>query len=500
MSTPRQRSHDGCWTCKAKRRKCDRMRPACLACNQRGIACEGYEVRLRWGSGIASRGRYTGAEEPVDAAIPFREKGRRRDRLRERQRQWSERLSEDTAGYSPLMGDGFGVLDGAPRTSQSGSTPDSTVSPSWCPEFPTDEERLFYQFLSSGIHTLHSTAVNDAGNLLEPRLPGLCQKSKALYIICVTFQSSISRDMRPRFFEFFDAALNQFRVELSRSVARLEDETLTAGLILCSIGLVHGLPWTMHLHGMYRILQTQGLDVCRDQRSPFRAHLLEVMGVMDLPTFAIGRQNPSLGFWKAYCTIRQKQSPDDDGVEVMSGIPRSLIDIFSRIEEGGATEEDFWNWPGCKGTLTQHQLWEAYRMAGILTVRHGQLHQGPPTARPQAPRNPRIPETGILVPRILSCLDAICRASVEPDGKDSLILNAIHYPVFVAGLQSKIINTDPAYKHVIRRCFFLRRNHSEIGVDGNLLLELLEECWQNPAGDTDVHALARSRGVELGLH
>lgn len=256
----------------------------------------------------------------------------------------------------------------------------------------------------------------------------------------------------------------------------------------------------MHLHGMYRILQTQGLDVCRDQQPPFRTHLLEVMGVMDLPTFAIGRQNPSLGFWRAYCSFRQKQSADNDGVEVMSGIPRSLIDIYSRIGEGGATEEDFWNWPGCRGNLLQHQLWEAYRMAGILTVRHGQLHEGSLKPSPQIYTNPAIPETDLLVPRILSCLDAICRASVEPEGRDSLVLNAVHYPVFVAGLQSKAINSDPALKNVVRRCFFLRRDLSEIGADGNLLLELLEECWQNPAGDTDVHALARSRGVELGLH
>lgn len=98
MSTPRQRSHNGCWTCKAKRRKCDRARPTCHNCSQRGVPCEGYEVRLRWGAGIASRGRYTGAEEPVDTSVPFREKGRRRDRLRERKRQ----LSETESGVSPM--------------------------------------------------------------------------------------------------------------------------------------------------------------------------------------------------------------------------------------------------------------------------------------------------------------------------------------------------------------------------------------------------------------
>ncbi|KAH8435267.1 Zn(II)2Cys6 transcription factor domain-containing protein [Aspergillus melleus] len=87
MSTPRQRSHDGCWTCKARRRKCDRARPTCRACDERGIPCEGYEVRLRWGSGIASRGRFTGAGEPVVASVPLRAKGRRRDLSRDKRRQ-----------------------------------------------------------------------------------------------------------------------------------------------------------------------------------------------------------------------------------------------------------------------------------------------------------------------------------------------------------------------------------------------------------------------------
>lgn len=36
-------------------------------------------MRLRWGSGIASRGRFTGAGEPVVSSVPVRAKGRRRD-------------------------------------------------------------------------------------------------------------------------------------------------------------------------------------------------------------------------------------------------------------------------------------------------------------------------------------------------------------------------------------------------------------------------------------
>jgi Fungal Zn(2)-Cys(6) binuclear cluster domain. len=80
MSTPHHRSRDGCWTCKARRRKCDNSRPTCRSCQQRGIRCEGYEVRLRWDTGIASRGRFTGAAIPIEESVPQRPKGRRRDR------------------------------------------------------------------------------------------------------------------------------------------------------------------------------------------------------------------------------------------------------------------------------------------------------------------------------------------------------------------------------------------------------------------------------------
>lgn len=262
----------------------------------------------------------------------------------------------------------------------------------------------------------------------------------------------------------------------------------------------------MHLYGMYQILKTQGLNIFAAQQTPFRRHLLEVLGVMDLPTFSVGRQNPSLGFWRKYCRSRDadQQTPKDSDVEVVSGIPRSLIDIFSFIGEG-ATEEDFWNWPGSKGTMLQHQMWEAYRLAGILAVRHCQLHPESSEDKwigstPHSRSHPgiTIPDSSILVSRILSCLDAICRACAEPEGKDCLILNAVHYPVFVAGLQADIVNTEPGLKHVIRRCFCLRPNLLDIGGDGQLLLGFLEEYWRDPEG-TNLHELARSRGVELGL-
>ena len=82
---------------------------------------------------------------------------------------------------------------------------------------------------------LHSTTVND--NMLLPLLPQLCQQSRALYAICLAFQVTLTPKMHPRFFEYFDAALNRFRTELSTSLTSLGDATLAAGLLLCSIGV-----------------------------------------------------------------------------------------------------------------------------------------------------------------------------------------------------------------------------------------------------------------------
>ncbi|KAJ5963441.1 uncharacterized protein N7479_003317 [Penicillium vulpinum] len=72
----RHRSFKGCWTCKKRRVQCDELRPGCRKCTSKGLTCEGYEIRLRWGAGIASRGKYSGAEKPIKESIPPRSKRR----------------------------------------------------------------------------------------------------------------------------------------------------------------------------------------------------------------------------------------------------------------------------------------------------------------------------------------------------------------------------------------------------------------------------------------
>ncbi|KAL4736095.1 fungal-specific transcription factor domain-containing protein [Aspergillus similis] len=51
-SAIRPRRHNktftGCWTCRARKVKCDEQRPVCRQCSQRRIECAGYGVRLQW--------------------------------------------------------------------------------------------------------------------------------------------------------------------------------------------------------------------------------------------------------------------------------------------------------------------------------------------------------------------------------------------------------------------------------------------------------------------
>lgn len=266
---------------------------------------------------------------------------------------------------------------------------------------------------------------------------------------------------------------------------------------------MHGLPWTMHLEGMHNILQSHGLsDGPSDSgASTFRSHLLEVMGVMDLPCFSVGRQtsssstnrqNSCIGIWRRYC---QSATPRQ-GVEPVSGLPRTLLDIFAGIGID-TTEQDFWGWPGEPGSFLQCYLWEAHRLAGILSlrrnlrsVRNKEDEVDDLTAR-QIP-NGCIADTKVLVTRILANLDALRLACVERPTEDAFIKNAVLFPIFVAGLEVSVVAKDPECQKTIRRC--------TLGsTQDDILLDLLEEMWQRGDPDLNVDDLARERGLEMGL-
>ncbi|KAH9892091.1 fungal-specific transcription factor domain-containing protein [Xylariomycetidae sp. FL2044] len=44
----RTKTFTGCWTCRARKVKCDEARPACRLCLDKNLVCQGYGARLQW--------------------------------------------------------------------------------------------------------------------------------------------------------------------------------------------------------------------------------------------------------------------------------------------------------------------------------------------------------------------------------------------------------------------------------------------------------------------
>lgn len=54
-----------CFTCIGQNIRCDRKRPYCSPCLERGKDCAGYKTTLTWGFGVASRGKLRGMSLPI---------------------------------------------------------------------------------------------------------------------------------------------------------------------------------------------------------------------------------------------------------------------------------------------------------------------------------------------------------------------------------------------------------------------------------------------------
>lgn len=250
----------------------------------------------------------------------------------------------------------------------------------------------------------------------------------------------------------------------------------------------------MHIEGMYNILQSHSPDDPPGIASPtpFRAHLLEVMGVMDMPCLAIGRQRAPIGIWRRFC---QPTGPRH-GTEPVTGVPRSLLDLLAGIGFD-TTEQSFWDWPGEEGSFLQHYLWEAYRLAGILTIRQCErLSKASPDGLPSRSmwRQPSScpADSSLLVARVLANVDALRLRCLERPNEDPFIKNSILFPIVVAGLEVNVMQKHRQFQETIRTCSF--GSHQD-----HILLEILEEIWRRNDIGLDINDLARARGVEMGL-
>ncbi|KAF5608267.1 transcriptional regulatory protein pro-1 [Fusarium subglutinans] len=466
------RSRGGCLNCKARKRKCDQARPECHACSQRGMRCQGYSTPLRWVNGVASRGRFAGASVP-DASLVANQGPESNQDLMSMDSETSSAPRHDTS--SPASG----------SISSSAFSPQTIGVPSADAQDPR-----FQRFMNNGLNRLYST---EASSWIKPFFEQMAYQSPALVMIAGAIQLYMddgNRGMSVKSMEYTDLALQTFRQELSARYERMHLATICAGLLVCSLCLLQTQPWTMYLELIVDVydLKTKLSTVGQISNDLHTQHLLEVLGVMDLPSSVIGRVNPSIGVWKLF---RRLQDDRDEGratgVEVVSGIPRSLLDIFASIMDNDPeyTETRFWDWPGQVGILEIRRRRRMERKArGLPDREDGTSSKGP--------------DTEVVLCRLISSIDALQKAFEEPRNQHLLVHNGLPYAVVNAGLEVPLLKQHPTWKATLDDV-----RNSLLGTDSfdliNTIFEMLDEAWANGTNTFDIESAARSRNLELAI-
>ncbi|EMT72798.1 Transcriptional regulatory protein pro-1 [Fusarium odoratissimum] len=466
------RSRGGCLNCKARKRKCDQARPECHACSQRGMRCQGYSTPLRWVNGVASRGRFAGASVP-DASLVATQGPESNQDLLSMSSETSSAPNHDTSSTA------------------SGSISSSAFSPQaiGVPSADAQDPR-FQRFMNNGLNRLYST---EASSWIKPFFEQMAYQSPALVMIAGAIQLYMddgNRGMSVKSMEYTDLALQTFRQELSARYERMHLATICAGLLVCSLCLLQTQPWTMYLELIVDVydLRTKLSTVGQISNDLHTQHLLEVLGVMDLPSSVIGRVNPSIGVWKLF---RRLQDDRDEGratgIEVVSGIPRSLLDIFASIMDNDPeyTETRFWDWPGQVGILEVRRRRRMERKA-----------RGLPGREDDMPR--KGPDTEVVLCRLISSIDALQKAFEEPRNQHLLVHNGLPYAVVNAGLEVPLLKQHPTWKATLDDV-----RKSLLGTDSfdliNTIFEMLDEAWADGTNSFDIESAARSRNFELAI-
>lgn len=263
--------------------------------------------------------------------------------------------------------------------------------------------------------------------------------------------------------------------------------------------MLQGVPWSMHLSFIDELFVKSVEKEHFRSLTPYGHHAVETLGVMDLPTFVIGRQPLSRGIWRRYRQCQPVcQQERTCGIEPVSGLPRSLLDLFSRIEEPNI-EIDFQLWPGETGEYLQCQLWEAYRLAGVLMAKRLRLSEALPNTFDSPPEsNNAVPSTHAYVHRLFSALEAVWLGSAQADTAGSLVMNAFFYPAFVSGLEVDFLAVNPHWADKLRQYFhdIQQRYHDHSSKNA---WEFLQEFSAAYEQDKDFRNLSNRRRLEISL-
>ncbi|KAI1067048.1 hypothetical protein LB506_003924 [Fusarium annulatum] len=430
------------------------------------------KVDETWFGGVASRGKLTGASLPVlgTGSGRKRERGLEIDGAEGFGQFQALPLETNGLGSDSLLGMGYPVIE--------------PEEPQWLQRRSAQEKHLFKEFIQKTVFLFYSTSTEDPFPLELQRL-ALQNEPLFLGLIATHVYNTNPRNPPPLFHDLCNQSLRLFREQLGRFDGTLDGGLVNAGVFLCTLHLFQGIPWTAHLNHMMWVyhLFPQSKNAHRIGDLEYRFSL-EAMAIMDIPTFVRGRDTPTLGIW-GYLRAAQEASPTGlvGGVESVSGLPRSLLDIFGRMTNDDV-EKDLVDWEGHEGSIPHVHLWEAFRLSGILLARRQKRTQA------------GSPSNELLVCRLVATLDALYETRQRQEYAHILATNSMLYPYTAARLEVTILQTRPTWVRILRRCGSICDAYRDTP-NALILEEILDKALERGDNDVDLDKETKLRGVEL---
>ncbi|KZL82188.1 c6 finger domain-containing protein [Colletotrichum incanum] len=500
------RSRGGCSNCKRRKRKCDETRPDCRACQRRGIQCEGYNTLLKWTNGIASRGRFAGAAIPDLAS---RGSDSNPTMFSAYLPTIDDPQPHDGSLSASLEAESLAQLGPASHSDTQGSQPSiSSLASSPAGGISDPKQQLFQRFIHAGMHRLYTT---ESHSWPKAHFVAMGEKSQAFFTVCGAIQAYLEDGFSVSSMERVDLALQTFRSELESRHESFDASTVSAGLLLCSLCLLQARPWTMYLQLMadlYHLETSMGrLLPAADHDFTIR-HSIEVLSIMDMEPMVIGRMTPSMGIWHHLRKVQDRwEGGRIGGIEIVSGMPRTLLDVIADIGNRDAQEVEarLWAWPGEIGLYAQCILWDCWKYTAVLDVRRIERKKKKMKSTIEAiqdevatGKTSPFPTREVVMCRLAASVYALYRAVKLPANQHLLVHNGLMYPLVIGSLEVPILAAHPEWKHVFDdvRTLFLKKDSFHLI---KLVDEVLNEAWREGTDTFDIEEAARTRGIEIAV-
>lgn len=236
------------------------------------------------------------------------------------------------------------------------------------------------------------------------------------------------------------------------------------------------MPFSIHLNGIASIFHDRHLLQPPNDDS---RELADLIGVLDLPTYSLGRQNKHLHMWHKYCMGRS-------GVEEVTGLPRSLIDLLASAMDDDI-EERLLRWSCEPNEPVMCKIWEATQYAGLILIREYRVAHG-------LPLRPKTQSTASVVEHVLTLLQEL------RTGMDISVFGTIQAflkPLVAVGSQPKSLTADD--RAFIKECIVTLAGGSLSSYPYyEAVVIVLETLWASD-GMHSLDHVVRELNFELGL-